>query len=86
MPIVLAALAYDDPIGGETVILRIHQAVHIPTMTNNLLCPMQMRLNDVVVNDCPKFVHDNPTDQMHAIILKADRDMLTIPLSLRGVT
>ena len=47
MNIVLAALAYDDPTSGEPVILRVHQAVHIPSMSNNLLCPMQLRLNDV---------------------------------------
>ena len=86
MQIVSAAVAYDDPASGETLILRIHQAVHIPTMTNNLLCPMQMRLNDVEVNDCPKFVHDNPTDKTHTITVKGDNDTLVIPLSLKGVT
>ena len=75
-------VAYDDPASGETVILRVHQAVHIPTLTNNLLCPMQMRLNDVVINDCPKFVHDNPTDTTHTIMVKGDTDTLIIPLSL----
>jgi hypothetical protein len=45
MPIASAALAYDDPSTGETIILRVHQAVHIPTMMNNLLCPMQLRVN-----------------------------------------
>jgi hypothetical protein len=52
MQIIAAALAYVDPSSGETLILRAHQAVHIPTMSNNLLCPMQMRLNDVIVDDC----------------------------------
>ena len=42
---VLAALAYDDPSTREIVILIVHQAIYIPTMENNLLCPMQMQLN-----------------------------------------
>jgi hypothetical protein len=42
LDLVSAALAYDCPATGETVILIIHQAVHVPTMKNDLLCPMQM--------------------------------------------
>ena len=84
--VVSAALAYDDPHSGETVILRVHQAVHIPTMLNNLLCPMQMRLNDVVVEDCPKFLHPNPTETTHSIAVREEDDTLVIPLSIRGVT
>ena len=86
MKIVSAALAYDDPMSGETVILRIHQAVHIPTMQNNLLCPMQLRVNDVEVNDCPKFLHPNPTETTHSIVIHEKDDSLIIPLSLKGVT
>ena len=85
--IVTAALAYDDPTSGKVIILNVHQAVHIPSMENDLLCPMQMRLANVVVNDCPKFVHENPTDATHSIIIKATAydEELVIPLSLQGV-
>jgi hypothetical protein len=86
MAIVSAALAYVDPTSGEVIILRVHQAVHIPTMPNNLLCPMQMRLNDVLVDDCPKFVHRDPTDTTHTITVKNEDDKLIIPLSIKGVT
>ena len=57
--IVTAALAYDEPTSGEVIILNVHQVVHIPSMENDLICSMQMQLADVVVNDCPKFVHEN---------------------------
>ena len=86
MEIVSAALTYNDPMAKETVILRIHQGVHIPSMTNNLLCPMQLRLNDVQVNDCPKFLHPNPDDTTHTIVVHEQDDTLIIPLSLSGVT
>ena len=33
-----AALAYDHPETGQTIILTIHEALHIPTLSNNLLC------------------------------------------------
>ena len=49
---------------------------------------MQMRLADVVVNDFLNFVHENPTDATHSIIVNktADDDELVILLSLQGVT
>ena len=36
-----AAVAYDDPKTGQTIMLTINQALHIPTLEHNLLCPMQ---------------------------------------------
>lgn len=86
MSIVSAALAYDDPTCGETIVLRVHQAVHIPSMGNNLLCPMQMRMNDVIVDDCPKFLHHQPADTTHSITVMNRDDKQVIPLSIRGVT
>jgi hypothetical protein len=85
---VTAALAYDDPRTGETVILVIHQAIHVPHLTHNLLCCMQMRMNDVEVDECPKFLARNPTDKSHALTIPGDTsgDFYTIPLSLKGVT
>ena len=83
---ITAALVYDDPSSGEAIILFVHQAVHIPTIDNNLLCPMQMCIHEVEVNDCPEFLHENPTDRTHSIVVKADSGEFIIPLSLRGVT
>ena len=47
---------------------------------------MQMCIHEVEVNDCPKFLHENPTDRTHSIVVKADSDELIIPLSMQGVT
>ena len=49
VPIVTAAIAYDDPRSGKVFVLIIHQALYFPEMTRSLLCPMQLRLNDVVI-------------------------------------
>ena len=67
MKTVSSALAYDDQATGKTTILVLHQAIHAPTMESNLLCPMQVWMNDVKVDNTPKFLTKNPTDIMHAI-------------------
>ena len=49
---------------------------------------MQCRVNDVTVNDTPKFLVSDPTDQTHALTLRDPvhpEQTLTIPLELRGV-
>jgi hypothetical protein len=59
--LVSAALGYDCPQTGVTSILMVHQAVHIPTMDNGLLCLMQMRRNDIELNEYPKFMEERLT-------------------------
>ena len=48
---VSAAMAYDDIRTGETVMLIVHQAISLPHLDNNLLNPMQLRMNDVRVSE-----------------------------------
>jgi hypothetical protein len=81
VPIITAAIAYDDPKSGKVYILVIHQALYFPEMNRCLLCPMQMRLNDVVLNERPKFLTKHPTDLDHAIVLEG----LTISLDIFNV-
>ena len=86
---VSAALAYDDPRTGEVIILVVHQAILIPHLEINLLCPMQLRINDVKISEVPKFLTDNPTDDTHSIQFPSQYngdEPYTIPLSLKGVT
>ena len=48
---------------------------------------MQLRENDIVLNECPKSMTENPTDDTHALSGIADNNArLRIPLLLRGVT
>ncbi len=47
LDLVSAALAYDCPEMGERVIQMVHQAIHAQMMTIDLLCPMQMRANEI---------------------------------------
>ena len=70
VPIVTAAVAYDDPRSGKVVVLIIHQALYFPEMQRCLMCPMQLRLNDVVINERPKFLTAHPTEKDHAIVVE----------------
>jgi hypothetical protein len=82
-------LAYDDPKTGKVYHLMINQAIHIPHLDHHLLCPMQCQVNDVIVNDMPKFLPSDPTDRTHALNIKdPDHPAQTVilPLALQGVT
>ncbi len=67
----------------------INQAIHIPHLDHHLLCPMQCQVNDVIVDDMPKFLTSDLTDHTHALtIIDPDQpaQMVILPLALRGVT
>jgi hypothetical protein len=83
VPIVSAALAYDQTYTYETFILIIHQALHFPTKEHNLLNPNQLRLNDVQVHDCPQFLLENSTDLSHLIYFP--KEDIKLHLQLDGV-
>ena len=86
---VSGALAYDHPQTGEVLLLVLHQAIHIPHLDHHLLCPMQCRVNDVIVGKTPKFMVANPTDETHALMIPDDDEptwAVHLPLTLRGVT
>jgi hypothetical protein len=86
---VSGSLAHDDPQTGKVYQLVINQANHIPHLDHHLLCPMQCGVNDVIINNTPKFLTSDPTDHTHALTIK-DPDnsaqMVILPLALQGVT
>jgi hypothetical protein len=86
---VSGVVAYDDPQTGRTLHLIINQAIHIPHLDHHLYCRMQCRVNGVTINDLPKFLAANPTDQTHASTINDPNNPLQpviLPLTLRGVT
>ena len=85
---VSAVTAYDHPESEDTYMLVLHQTILIPQMENNLLRPLQIRDNDVRVNDELKFMALTPTENHHAIVINGidqDQQPINIPLSIRGV-
>jgi hypothetical protein len=87
LKMISAGMAYNVPGSGKVVILILHQAINLPHLLHNLLNPMQMRLNDVVVNETSTFQCANPKNISHTITVKGENmnDELVIPLYLRGV-
>jgi hypothetical protein len=85
--IVSASLGYIIPQSGNTVLLIVHQSILSPTLNQNLLSTMQMRLHDVIVNETPKFQYLNTTNLSHSISVRGDNvdEILVIPLELHGV-
>ena len=72
--IVSAVVAYDHPASGDVYMLV-------------RLCPMQLRDHGLAVNDEPKYMALNPTEEHHAITVHDhkihDREPLCIPLELQ---
>ena len=86
-PILSGAFKYTTPTSGQSFILVVHQAVFIDTMLHSLLCPMQMRENDIILNECPKSMMENPSEEHHSLVATTDtNETLRIPFQLRGVT
>jgi hypothetical protein len=72
---------------GEAIMLMVHQVVHIPTMEIDLLCPMQMRMNDVKAHECPKFMEEQPSNlSLAPRVTQAGDKNLCLVCALRGVT
>lgn len=82
--IVDAAIAFDHPETKQTWILVFRQALYIPNLDCHLLCPMQMRLHGLIVNDVPSFIPGRPSDPKPHCLYDTASELL-IPLRLRGV-
>ena len=85
---VSTVVAYDHPETGKVFMLILHQAILIPHMKTNLLSPMQLRDHGLRVNDEPKYMVADPTEDHHAIVgptLEASDEVFRIPLRLDGV-
>jgi hypothetical protein len=69
------------------VLLIVHQSIFSPSLNQNLLSTMKMRMHDVIVNETPKFHYFNPTKLSHSISVRCDNveDVFVIPLELHGV-
>ena len=80
--IVTAAVTYDAP-DGERYVVIINQAIYFEELQHNLIGTNMVRMNDVDVNDRPKSLTTNPSDEDHALVFK--RDGVTIPLLINGV-
>ena len=81
--VVNAIVQYDSPLDGKEYMLVIQDALHVPSMCNNLIPPFIMWENGITVNECAKIHCEDPTREDHAIIFKGYD--LHIPLQLHGI-
>lgn len=83
------AVAYDDETSYTTFVLIFHQVLYFPNLEHNLICPAQLRANDIIINDVPismltKYIKiENISAKEHSIICHSPP--LQIPLFMRGV-
>ena len=81
------SLAYINPFTGLQYHLIVHQAIHMPDLDHHILCPMQCRANDFVINECPRMYCHEPTQEFHAIfVIDENGASVVLPFFLRGVT
>ena len=81
--VVHAAVIYDCDITGESHILVLYNALHIPSMVNNLVPPFAMRLAGLEVNECPKFLAKRPTIAHHSAYFPDAG--VRIPFKIEGI-
>ena len=84
VPVVDGVLAYDCEFTGETVLLIIRNALHVPSMNNHLIPPFMMRLAGLEVNECDKFLAKKPNISHHSVYFTEERRRIL--LSLTGIT
>jgi hypothetical protein len=88
VPIVTAAIAYDDPINAQTYMIIVHQALYFGDkkklrLAHNLINPFQCRLNQVHIDECARVLTHQPNDLSHSIFFRAEQ--VKIPLRLNGI-
>ena len=77
-----AVIQYDKTYHGSSYIFVIRNALHVPSMTNNLVPPFMLQEAGTKVNEVPKIQKDDPNMYSHAIIFP--ETCLHIPLELWG--
>jgi hypothetical protein len=83
IPIVKAALAYDDAETGETFILLFGQALYFGSKIDHILLnPNQIRANGIEVDDVPRFLAPKNKSSTHSIFFPEEK--VRIPLILNG--
>ena len=86
---VSAVLEYTHPLSGQIYHIVIHQAIQIPNLNHHLICPMPCRVNDITINNVPKFLMKNLTPDRHSIVaheINNPSNPLVLPLYIHGVT
>ena len=83
VPVVNAAIIYDCEITGNSYVMVICNALYVKDMEVNLIPPIMMRLAGIQIDECPKFLAEQPSIENHsAYFPEAD---VRIPFLLEGI-
>ena len=83
---VSGGLAYTYPFTGVKYHLIMQQAIHMPDLEHQSLCPVQCRANGTIVNKCPRMYCGNLSEESHSIILTDENGERVVLPFLKGVT
>ena len=88
VPVVTAAIAYNDPVTYQTYILFFHQPLYFGKMDKHLICPSQLCSNQNTGNDVPlpHLPVEERNHMLHSIVTQPPPPELHIPLFLNGTT
>ena len=64
-------LLCDCPYSGKSYVLVVQNAIHVPSMANNLIPPFMMREARIMVNEKAKIHEDDPKDSDHSIMFNS---------------
>ena len=81
--VVHAAVVFDCPTTGNSYVMFLNNALHVPSLECSLINPFIMRLAGIVVDECPKLLAEIPSIAHHSLYFP-DQD-LRIPLALDGI-
>jgi len=68
--VVDCAIAHDCPFSGETRVIIMYNALHIPEMEHNLVPPFVVRQQGNHLSDVPKIHVQDPSVDDHAVVFK----------------
>ena len=82
---VIGVHGYLHPHTGMAYHILTHQGISIPYLEHHLISPMQDRVNDVNVNETPRFLTHEPNVETHAIIVNYPDNLTAVilPLTLK---
>ena len=73
---------YLHPNMGMTYHIVDHQGISIPHLEHHLIFPMQSRVNDVTVNERPRFLTPEPNGETLRIIVTDPDNLASVILPL----
>ena len=76
--VVDATMTYDCAFSGRSYLMIIRNALYLKEMTVALIPPFMMRLTDIQIDECPKFLDRKPTIKNHSVYFP--KDDIRIPL------